>query len=114
MQNVRYTSLKEFWPYYVREHSNPRTRQMHFVGNTNLIAWLLVALIRRSPALAALGVISSYALAWIGHFFMEKNVPATFKYPILSAFGDILMYVKMWRGQMDADVTRYARSDTIE
>lgn len=114
MQNVRYTSLKEFWPYYVREHRNPRTRQMHFVGNTNLIAWLLAALIRRSPVLAALGVISSYALAWIGHFCIEKNVPATFKYPILSAFGDVLMYVKMWRGQMDAEVAKYAESGAID
>jgi hypothetical protein len=63
MQKVRYTSLKEFWPYYVQEHSKRRTRQMHFIGNTNLIIWLLVAAIRRSPALVGGAVVSSYALA---------------------------------------------------
>ena len=113
MQKVRYTSLKEFWPYYVREHSNPRTRQMHFIGNTNLILWLAAAALRRSPALAAVAVVSSYALAWIGHFLIEKNVPATFKDPLLSALGDLAMYAKMWRGQMDAEVAKYVDAPQV-
>jgi hypothetical protein len=82
---------------------------MHFIGNTNLLIWLGAAAIRRSPALVAVAVISSYALAWIGHFFIQKNIPATFKYPILAAQADLVMYAKMWRGHMDAEVAKYVR-----
>lgn len=101
-------TLGEFWPDYVRAHSHPWTRRMHFIGNTNLLIWLAAAALRRRPALVPIGVATSYGLAWIGHFCIERNVPATFKYPILSAFGDLAMYAKMWRGSMDAEVERHA------
>jgi hypothetical protein len=107
MRDKRYQTLEEFWPYYVREHSNPLTRELHFIGNTNLFLWLLLALLRRSPKLGVFAVASSYAVAWIGHFFVEQNRPATFRYPIWSAICDMVMYVKMWRGEMDAEVEKY-------
>ena len=33
-----------------------------------------------------------YGFAWIGHFFFEKNHPATFKYPLYSFMGDWMMF----------------------
>jgi hypothetical protein len=107
MPETRYQTLEEFWPYYVREHSNPLTRQLHFIGNTNLGFWLLLALPRRNPKLVLVAVVTSYAIAWVGHFFVEKNRPATFKYPLMSAVCDLMMYSKMWRGEMDAEVAKY-------
>lgn len=101
-------SIDEFWPYYVREHSQPLTRWLHFVGNTNLFIWLISALVRRRPTFVAIAVISSYAIAWIGHFFVERNRPATFQYPLLAALCDMRMYYLMWRGKMDAEVALYA------
>lgn len=109
MVQGRYKKLKEFWPYYVREHSHPWTRRMHFIGTTNLIIWLCGAILRRNLAFVPIGIISSYMLAWIGHFFIEHNIPATFKYPILSALAELTMYGKMWRGQMDSDVAMYTK-----
>jgi hypothetical protein len=109
MSGQRFSSLADFWPYYVQEHSHPWTRRMHFIGNTNLLLWLGVAILRRRPALVGVAVVSSYALAWIGHFFIERNIPATFRYPLLSARADIFMYSKMLRGQMADEVARYAR-----
>jgi hypothetical protein len=111
MAHERYKTLGEFWPYYVREHRQPWTRRMHFIGNTNLLVWLLLAALQRSPSLLVGAVVSSYALAWIGHFFIERNLPATFKYPLLSALADMLMYAKMWQGQMDSEVARYTQED---
>ena len=103
----RYQTINEFWPYYVNEHSNSLTRQLHFIGNTNLFMWLLLALVRRSPGLLIVAIVSSYAIAWIGHFFVEKNRPATFEYPIWSALCDMRMYYLMWSGQMEREVAQY-------
>lgn len=107
MQQEHYRSLREFWPYYVREHSKASTRWLHFIGNTNLLAWLLVALIRRDLRLVLVAVVSSYGLAWIGHFGCERNIPATFRYPIKAGLCDLWMYWKMWQGTMDAEVEKY-------
>ena len=102
-------SLAAFWPDYVRAHRQPATRWLHFVGNTNLFVWLVVALIRRDLRLVGVGVLSSYALAWVGHFGVEGNVPITFRAPVKAALCDLWMYVKMWRGTMDAEVARYTK-----
>lgn len=110
IQPENYTTLDEFWPAYVRQHAAPANRRMHFVGNTNLIAWLVLAALRRSAALVVVAVISSYALAWIGHFYFERNTPATLRYPVLSALADLRMYLLTWRGEMDAEVARYVKS----
>ena len=107
MREEKYRKLEAFWPFYVREHSRRLTRRLHFIGNTNLFVWLLLAAVRRSPKLLLAAVVSSYAYAWVGHFFIEKNRPATFKYPVESAICDMIMYAKMWQGTMDAEVAKY-------
>lgn len=109
VKQQRYQRFEEFWPYYVAEHSQPLTRKLHFWGTNNLFFWLALALIRRSLKLAFFAVVSSYAYAWIGHFVVERNRPATLDYPVLSALGDLQMYFKMWRGQMDGEVARYGK-----
>jgi hypothetical protein len=53
-------------------------------------------------------VASAYAVAWVGHFGFERNVPATLRYPLLAALCDLRMYGLMWRGTMEAEVKRYA------
>jgi hypothetical protein len=109
MSIQRYQRFEDFWPYYVTEHANPLNRKLHFWGTNNLFFWLTLAVLRRSPRLVVFAVVSSYAYAWIGHFLIEKNRPATLDYPILSALGDLQMYVKTWQGQMNAEVRRYVR-----
>jgi hypothetical protein len=111
MRIQRYQRFDDFWPYYVSEHANPLNRKLHFWGTNNLFFWLVLAIVGRSPKLVVFAVISSYAYAWIGHFLIEKNRPATLNYPFLSALGDLQMYVKTWQGQMDAEVARYAVND---
>jgi hypothetical protein len=107
MPSSTYPTIREFWPYYVREHSQPATRWLHFIGNTNLLCWLLVAVLRRDLRLVLVAVLSSYGLAWIGHFGCERNIPATLRYPIKAGICDLIMYVKMWQGTMDAEVAKY-------
>ncbi len=103
-------SLYEFWPFYVRAHSRLGTRWLHFIGNTNLFIWLFFAILNRSIVIVAGGVVSSYALAWIGHFFVEQNIPATFRFPLKAAICDMVMYYKMWRGEMNDEVRKYVKN----
>jgi hypothetical protein len=102
----RYESFEEFWPFYVREHSNKWTRRFHFVGTTAAVTLLGTALIKRKPALIPLALVAGYGPAWVSHFFIEKNRPATFKYPLWSLLADFKMWGKMARGRMDREVAR--------
>ena len=109
-----YNTLAEFWPFYVREHQKPLTRRLHFIGTSLLFVWLGVAVGRRDPRFLLLAWLMPYGWAWVGHFLVEKNRPATFKYPVKSLLSDFVMYGKMWRGQMTAEVERYTTSEISE
>lgn len=92
-------AFEDFWPYYVGEHRRPVTRLLHFIGT--LCGFVLLA--RGHWILAP---VVSYAFAWTGHLFVERNAPATFKHPLLSLRGDVVMFGLMLAGRMEAEVER--------
>ena len=51
-------------------------------------------------------VIAGYGPAWISHFFIEKNKPASWKHPVWSFRGDMVMWWKTLTRTMDAEVER--------
>lgn len=102
----RFSSFEEFWPYYVLEHENKLNRQLHFVGTTAALVVAGIAAVRKQPALLPLALVAGYGPAWIGHFVVQKNRPATFKYPLWSLMGDFRMWGKTLRGTMDREVER--------
>lgn len=109
MSEERIKTYAEFWDFYVAEHSQPATRYFHFVGTT-LGLILLVWIIRSGnwiylPVCFAVG----YAFAWFSHFVIEKNKPATFKYPFWSFISDYKMMFYMLTGKMNAEVERVSR-----
>jgi hypothetical protein len=53
-----------------------------------------------------LGLLLGYGFAWVGHFFIERNKPASFHYPLWSFRGDWKMWALMLRGRMQAEVER--------
>jgi hypothetical protein len=100
------TGYPEFWDFYIREHSKPATRLLHFIG-TSLGLVLLVYFLATGrwyffPAFFAVG----YAFAWFAHFVIEKNRPATFKYPLWSFVSDLRMMWFMLTGRMSAEIAR--------
>ncbi len=95
----KYNSLKEFYPYYLTEHQNPTSRVLHFIG-TGLVLVVLGAALAMAQYiwLAAITVIG-YGFAWVGHFFFEKNKPATFTYPFYSLASDFILFFDLLRGK---------------
>ena len=104
---TRFMSLASFYPFYLGEHSVRVCRAMHMIGTSTALgagvyaifcaaATLAVRLhhdLERSLPislrpkfgtkewlkLAIAIIIHGYAWAWVGHAFLEKNRPATFK-----------------------------------
>ena len=96
----QFASFSEFYPYYLAEHGNRTCRRLHFVGSS-LVLGCLVMLLRSGHAMWLLyALLCGYGFAWVGHFFFEKNKPATFKYPFYSMVGDWVMYKDMLIGKI--------------
>ncbi len=95
-----YKTMKEFWPFYLTEHSNPVNRILHFIGTTMALVWLGIAVYTQNWWLLLAAVVQAYAFAWVGHFFVEKNRPATFTYPFKSFAGDWIMWWYTLTGQI--------------
>jgi hypothetical protein len=89
---MRYASFREFYPFYLSEHSHRICRRLHFAGSLLVIAVVLVAIATRDARWLWLAPVIGYGFAWVGHFFFEKNRPATFTYPLYSLAGDWVMF----------------------
>jgi hypothetical protein len=101
-------SFAEFWPVYLRAHSHAKTRLMHCVGTLAGWAILAAAVLKREWWWIALALVVPYALAWISHFFIEHNKPATFEHPLWSWWADQKMVAMMLAGKMGEEVGRTA------
>lgn len=93
-------TFKEFWPFYLQEHSNPLNRRLHFVGTFFVHVVLLYALFTQQWVMLWLLPVIGYGFAWVGHFIIEKNRPATFKHPLWSLRGDFKMFYSMCVGKL--------------
>ena len=88
----KFTSLREFYPFYLTEHSNAICRVLHYIGTGLVLISFLVFLITLDWFFLAIIPFVGYGFAWVGHFFFEKNKPATFQYPLYSLASDFLLF----------------------
>lgn len=99
-EGSRFTGFAEFYPYYLREHQNRTNRRLHFAGTTLVILIAVAALATGAWAWLLALPVAGYGFAWVGHFFFERNKPATFTHPLYSLVGDFRMYADMWTGKV--------------
>lgn len=96
----KFKSFSEFYPYYLSEHVNPINRRLHFFGSLLTIIVVLFVIFTQTWIALILVPILGYGFAWIGHYFVEKNKPATFTYPLYSLMGDWVMFKDILTGKM--------------
>ncbi|WP_339845365.1 Mpo1-like protein [uncultured Halopseudomonas sp.] len=86
-----FQSFAEFYPFYLSEHANDTSRRLHYIGSLLVLCILAWAILSQNWLLLIVIPVAGYGFAWVGHFFFEKNRPATFKYPLYSLMGDWVM-----------------------
>ena len=99
-------TFSDFWPYYLREHSRPGTRRLHLIGTTGTAGFLCTSLALQRPLYVLFAALCGYTFAWVGHFFVEHNKPATFKYPLWSFAADWKMWALALTGRLQPEIER--------
>ena len=93
-------TFAEFYPLYLKEHSDRTCRRLHFVGSSLSLAFLVLLATTGRPMFVLGALLCGYGFAWVGHFGFEKNRPASFKRPLYSFMGDWVMYTDIWTGKI--------------
>jgi hypothetical protein len=96
----RFSSFREFYPYYLGEHRNRTCRRLHFVGSCVALAFVAMSVVDRNPWWLLAALLAGYGFAWAGHYFFEKNRPATFRHPLYSFAGDWAMFRDILAGRI--------------
>jgi len=99
-EEQRYESFEAFFPYYLSEHSDPLNRALHYVGTLSAVFTLVYSLVTLNFWLLLAIPVIGYGPAWVGHFIVEKNRPATFTYPKWSLWGDFKMLALFLTGRL--------------
>lgn len=81
-------TYREFFPFYLNEHSQALTRKFHYVGTSLAMLCFAAFVITFNPWFLLAGLVGAYGLAWYSHFNIEHNKPATFTYPLWSFIAD--------------------------
>ncbi|MDY6943397.1 MAG: DUF962 domain-containing protein [Pseudomonadota bacterium] len=100
MMTERYQRFRDFYPFYLSEHSNSTCRRLHFLGSALVLVVSGIMLLTGRWWLVLTLPLFGYGFAWVGHFFFEHNRPATFTHPIYSLIGDWCMFKDMLTGKI--------------
>ena len=95
-----FDNFHKFYQYYLSEHSEPLNRRLHLAGCMMVLIVVLSALLSRDWWILILAPVFGYGFAWAGHYFVEKNKPATFRYPVWSLMGDWVMFKDVMTGKI--------------
>jgi hypothetical protein len=95
-----YAGFRDFYRFYLGEHSNRTCRRLHFIGSCLVLLTVVAAIVLRDARWLLLAPLAGYGFAWVGHYAFEKNRPATFEHPLYSLLGDWVMFWDVLRGRV--------------
>lgn len=102
----RIKTYQEFYRFYLSEHRDKTCRRLHFVGTFLVFIMAFIAIISENAWLWLVVPLMGYGFAWVGHYFFEKNQPATFKYPLWSLISDFKMFFQLLFGRISFDANK--------
>lgn len=108
--NAENPTKQKFYDFYLDEHQNMACRRLHFAGSSFGLLGLAKSIKKRSAKPLVKGIAAGYACAWVGHFFFEKNKPASFKFPLRSFASDFRMYTDVLRGSLSLKDRRFDKA----
>src|SRR6201999_355200 len=104
----RLESFAAFWPHYLREHSRPGTRALHYAGTSLVVLIAIGAVATRTWWLFWALPVAGYGFAWAAHMAVERNRPATFTHPLWSLAPDFKMWALWLTGRLGPELKRRA------
>jgi len=84
-------TYQQFWLRYLRVHSRPNTRALHYVGSVLAFGTLVIAIATLNWRGLIAAPLIGYTFAWTAHYAIERNRPETFGHPFWSLFSDVRM-----------------------
>ncbi len=93
-----------FWQRYLRAHSRPLTRLLHYLGSLFALAALILAVWDWRFLIAT--PLIGYGFAWAAHAGVEHNRPETFGHPLWSLFSDFRMLGLALTGRLGPHLRR--------
>jgi len=104
---MRFQTYEQFWPFYLHEHRNRRTRQLHLLGTALGLALCAGAAVIGDWRLLLAGIVTGYGFAWVAHALIERNRPATFTHPLWSLTSDFRMLALFVTGRLDGELKKH-------
>ena len=108
---MRHNRFDDFWLFYLREHSRPCTRALHYAGTALVLLIAAAALATGTWWLLILLPVAGYGFAWTAHMKVERNRPATFTYPLWSFLADFRMFFLWVTGRLAPELRRAGVSE---
>ena len=92
------SDFEQFWHFYLRVHSKPLTRRLHFLAISIVFIGLGASILLGDHGLTAIAcIIVAAIIAGATHGLVEHTHPAVFTNPVLALLCGFLMYF-LWLG----------------
>ena len=103
----RIETYREYWPYYLHEHRQKLTRQLHLLGTAMALVFLFALMWTGDLWYLPLSLGAGYGFAWLSHATVEHNQPASFRYPMWSLISDFRMFSLFLLGKLEEECERH-------
>ena len=92
--------MNEYYQHYLKLHTHPKCRLMHFIGIWFTIVYLSLVILNSAWFGLLLAPFVVYPFAWTGHYVFEKNKPAAFNNPAKAKIADWITFKDILLGRL--------------